>query len=389
MLKSRNGSAVQGAVLRSRPVLLIGVTDRQLVETFRTVTREAGLDLEDLPTAEQASGWLEDAEPAAILVRAGYEAAESVCLRVRSITKLSTVPIIGLTSEVTDLSFPEIYGWGGDDVARLHVPADVVPRLRGLALDVAPADPKPKGLAIVAAADRKRRIVVARVLRNAGFGVHFALEAGEIEQAARVQEVALVVADIGQSSASVVPVIERMRTAGVEIPWVLTAEPKRIPAARASTKPLTKVAVTDAFAPPENVLFVANELGRAGLTDGRASPRILYGAVVGFRLAGRDEDALGFAYNISAGGLYVRTLAPLSGGEEAWLELRPPRSDRWVRLEGKVAWRRRFGPIESATVPPGFGVQITDATKGEFARYLAGYEAFRSDVLGLSIKPSA
>jgi hypothetical protein len=53
-----------------------------------------------------------------------------------------------------------------------------------------------------------------------------------------------------------------------------------------------------------------------------------------------------------------------------------------VRLEGKVVWRRRFGPIESATVPPGFGLQITDGTKGDMARYEAGYVAFAADTVG-------
>jgi hypothetical protein len=143
----------------------------------------------------------------------------------------------------------------------------------------------------------------------------------------------------------------------------------------------SKVAITDSFAPPENILFAANELGRSGV-EGRASPRVLYGTMVAFRLAGRDEDELGFTYNVSADGMYVRTLAAPSRGDDLWIELRPPRTDRRVRLEATVAWRRGFGPIESATVPPGFGAQITDATKGDLSRFLAGYEAFRDDVLG-------
>ena len=160
-------------------------------------------------------------------------------------------------------------------------------------------------------------------------------------------------------------------------------------AVREAIGDLAKVAVTDGFAPPENLLFVANELARSGATDGRASARLLYGTVVAFRQAGRDEDAFGCTYNISAGGLYVRTLAPLNGGEEVWLELQPPRTDRRVRLEGRVVWRRRFGPIESATVPPGFGVQITDGAKGDLARYESGYRTFAADTVGYSLSPTA
>ncbi len=42
----------------------------------------------------------------------------------------------------------------------------------------------------------------------------------------------------------------------------------------------------------------------------------------------------------------------------------------------------RAGPIESATVPPGFGVQITDGAKGDLTRYEAGYRAFAADTVG-------
>ncbi len=368
-----------------RRVLLVGVTDRPVVDSFRQAAHEAGFDsLEDTPSAEQARIALERGEPAAILVNVTYENAEVVCLRVRSQPRFSTVPIFGLTSELTDLSFPEIYGWGGDDILRLQSPRDLVLRLRMLATDRPLEPPKPRGLAVVADADRRRRIIVARVLHNAGFDVHFALDGDEAERACHNNEAKLMVADAALGPDGAAATVQRLRAAGITLPCVITAEPKRIPAVRRDLTSLARVAVTDAFAPPENVLFCANELAREGLGDLRASPRLLYGTVVAFRVAGRDEDAYGFTYNMSAGGIYVRTVAPPRSGDDVWLELRPPRCDRRVRLEAKVAWSRRFGPIESATVPPGFGVKIADATKGDMTRFLAGYEAFRADVAGVS-----
>jgi hypothetical protein len=65
-----------------------------------------------------------------------------------------------------------------------------------------------------------------------------------------------------------------------------------------------------------------------------------------------------------------------------WLELRPPRSDRWVRLEGEVVWRRPFGPAGNATVPPGFGVKLADATRSNMSTWLGGYREFHR-TLGL------
>jgi hypothetical protein len=110
---------------------------------------------------------------------------------------------------------------------------------------------------------------------------------------------------------------------------------------------LSGIAAVDGFAAPENVLFASNEL-RAGAVNNRKTPRLLYGTTVAFRGAGRERDDLGFTYNVSCGGIYVRTLAP-PDDDETWIELRPPRSDRLVRLVAKIAWRRRFNHNENAT----------------------------------------
>jgi Tfp pilus assembly protein PilZ len=109
---------------------------------------------------------------------------------------------------------------------------------------------------------------------------------------------------------------------------------------------------------------------------------VLYGTAVAFRAAGREQDEIGFSYNVSAGGVYVRTLAPLDAGQELWLEMWPPRSERRVRLAGTVAWKRPFGPSEGATVPAGFGVKITEGLAGDLERWRGGYETFIETILG-------
>jgi len=66
-----------------------------------------------------------------------------------------------------------------------------------------------------------------------------------------------------------------------------------------------------------------------------------------------------------------------------WLELWAPRSSRRVRLAGKVAWRRHFGPNERATVPPGFGVQVTAGLAGDLERWRDGCALLQRDELRL------
>lgn len=365
----------------SRPLLLVGVSDPQIIDDYAGAARDAGLDLHVESNAHEAPTWLEQNDPVAIALDMMSDGAENSCLAVRSIARLANVPMLGLAPELSDLVFPEIYGWGGDDVVPIAAPRTLVPRLRWLAANASLHPPAARGVALVADADRRRRVLWARVLRNAGYDVRFAVDGDEAAHAAQDHGVQLLIADVDIGPDGGVAVAQRLREANVMTPVVLPCAPKKIGHYRSALAGLAKVAVTDGFAPPENLLFVANELGRSGI-DGRASPRLLYGAVVAFRQAGRDEDAFGCTYNLSAGGLYVRTLAPLNSDEDVWLELKPPRSDRRVRLEGKVRWRRRFGPIESATVPPGFGVQIIDGTKTDLLRYEAGYQAFAADTFG-------
>lgn len=376
-------NGLRGYLLKpARPLLVVGISDPQVLESYGVSASAAGLDMHAVRTAEEATSWLEAQDPVAIALDMMSDGAEPACLGVRGMARLANVPVIGLVPDLNDLVFPEMYGWGGDDVARISRPEELVPRLRGISGDGSLHPPPAKGAALVVDADRRRRVLYARVLRNAGYDVRFAVDADEAVNSSTHETLKLIIADADLAGGGGVELAKNIRAKGVGVPVVVAAAPKKMKHCRDAVGDLVKVAVTDGYAPPENLLFVANELARSGSTDGRASARLLYGAVVAFRQAGRSEDAFGCTYNISAGGLYVRTLAPLDGGEEVWLELTPPRSDRRVRIEGKVVWRRRFGPIESSTVPPGFGVQITDGAKGDLSRYEAGYRAFAADTVG-------
>ena len=139
------------------------------------------------------------------------------------------------------------------------------------------------------------------------------------------------------------------------------------------------VAVHDAFSAPANLLFVANELLNRSLRDARKSERLLYGTTVRFRLAGRESEQLGYCYNLSAGRLYVRSFGPPARLDDLWLELVPPRSDRRVHIEARCVWVRPCGPGRGATVPAGFGVEITGATPTDQERYQHGYRAFLAE----------
>jgi DNA-binding response OmpR family regulator len=365
--------------MTARPLLLIGVPDRKLLPEYIRAALRAGVETEVVAAPAEIDPHLENRDLTAVVVEMRSQGAEGACLLVRAVGRFAGLPILGLTPELTDLAFSEMYGWGGDDVIRTSSPDDLVPRLRGISGDPPHISPVERGAAVIADGDRRRRILYGRVLRNAGYDVRFAVDPVETVVVTTNSSPALAVIDANLGDKGGVDVVQQIRAEGSAVPIILLGAPKKLLALRIELASLPKVMAMDGFAPPENLLFVANELQRAGQVDGRTSARVLYTTVVAFRLEGRDEDTLGCTYNISAGGLYVRTLAPLVREQVAWIELRPPRCDRRVRLEGKVVWSRPFGPVGSATVPPGFAIQITDGTKRDRETYETGYRSFCAD----------
>jgi DNA-binding response OmpR family regulator/Tfp pilus assembly protein PilZ len=376
---------MQGANVQAtdRPVLMFGRLPRQVAEAMARVAQSASMALETVATLAEAKHWLESQDPLVLLLDMHAPHAEEVSLLVRGNPRLSLVPVIGLTDAVDDLTFAELYGWGGDDLVTQTRPGGVERRLRALPHDLPAAAPHVRGTAVIGDADHKRRVLLARVLRNAGFDLRFAVEAGELVDVACRDDVMLAIVDVDLEPGGAVEALRRARAKGCKPPWVIAATPKKLGVTMLAAEGLGVMQVYDSFAPLENVLFVANEALRGSFAENRSSPRLLYGTTVAFRIAGRDRDEHGYVYNVSAEGLYVRTMAPLPSGEEAWLELQPPRTDRRVRLEGRVVWQRAFGPVQGATAPPGFGLRITGGSEADLRRYREGYAAFAKDLAAI------
>jgi CheY-like chemotaxis protein len=317
--------------------------------------------------------------PLAVVCDATSTEGRDACLAIRHEPQLANVPIMALIDGFNDLAFEELYEWGGDDLVPRGDAAALARRLRQVATNAVPLARR-AGTAVVADPDRRTRLLTGRALRNTGLSVLFAVDAAEALREAARPELVVVVQATDLDPPQGPTLAEQARNAGIATPWVITSPPRRAAQVRARIASLPKVTVHDAFGAPENVLFVINELVRGGVAEGRASKRLLYGTTLLFRHAGGEKDEAGFTFNISAGGLFARTLAPPSRNAELWLELRPPRSDRRVRLEGRVVWARAFGPNDAATVPAGFAVQFAETAPADLQRFRDGYGAFAAEV---------
>jgi len=361
-----------------RRLLAIGKFNQRERTALQVAVTQAAFVPEFADSARDASQWLDAHVPDVVLLDES-EGVRDLCLEARAQARHAQIPMLSLFRGLDDLSFAEAFSWGGDDAidaANLH---GVVSRLRLLPKEPPGPPRNGRGTALIVDADRNRRIVLGRVLRNAGYAIEFAVPGEDALARVTQHRPELVVEEPALSDAPH-RLLAEARTAGSSATWIVRCPPKELREARLAVEPLGNATVTDAFAAAENVVFLANEFQRGGASDKRASRRLLYGTTIAFRSAGRATDDFGFSYNVSLGGLYVRTLAPPEE-DVVWLELTPPRSERRVRLEGNIVWRRKFGPSEGATVPPGFGVALTDASQRDMDAWRLGYRAF-AEALG-------
>lgn len=354
--------------MEARSLLALGKFRREERAALAVAAEQAAFQLHAVDTSDEASSWLSNHDAHAALLES--EQSEALAVEARSSARHVRLPMLALARSVSDLAFNDAFSWGADDVLPFGEVRPLLTRLRNLPREQAEPPKTGRGNALIAEADRTRRTVVARVLRNAGYAVTFAVTGEDTAQFAERADLALAVVS-SELLPDLRPVVERARAAGSAANFILCCAPRDLRTVREGLEDLSGVAVVDGYAAPENVLFASNEL-RAGGVNNRKSARLLYGTTVAFRGAGRERDELGFTYNVSSSGIYVRTLAP-PDDEEAWVELRPPRSDRLVRLVVKIAWRRRFNHNENATVPPGFGAQIVDGARADLDAWTDGY----------------
>lgn len=356
--------------MEARALLALGHFRRDERAALADAAHQAAFQLHAVESSDEASAWLSDHDAHAALLES--DQSEALAVEARSSARHVRLPMLALSRNVSDLAFTDAFSWGADDVLPFGETRSLLTRLRNLPREPAEPPKTGRGSVLVAESDRTRRTVVARVLRNAGYDVTFAVTSDDAAQFSERPDLSLAVIN-AELLPEARPVLERARAAGSKANFILCCAPRDLRTTREALGELDGVSAVDGYAAPENVLFAANEL-RAGGVNNRKTPRLLYGATVAFRGAGRERDELGFSYNVSAGGVYVRTLAP-PDDDEAWLELRPPRTERLVRLVAKVAWRRRFNYNENATVPPGFGAQIVDGARGDLDAWTDGCAA--------------
>ena len=334
-----------------RSLLVVSRTTAPWLESLRAYAAADGWSMTVQTDVQGALACLGRQPPHAILMDATVPTTPSLCSTARSKPGIADLPILALVPGIDDATFSHWLATGADDV----LPADprlIVTRLRSL-----PArsfrGPCCRGRAVVLDADPRRCDVLGRVLRQAGFSVDVVPDPSALRTFLARSDVHLVVARADRTEASALA--ELVPTGRSSPLWVVedpALEPWSHPRPLGSGR---RGVVMNTCGLPEAILFATNTLCQEG-HDVRTSPRLLYGTTVSFRTSG-DAHETGFAFNASATGMFVRTLAPPPLGPVE-IELKPPLMGARYQLDGVVVWRNVPSDQLRTAAPPGFGVRL-------------------------------
>lgn len=362
------------------PVVFVGADPASSREDASEAARRAGVDARFCWDADEARGLLVSAQepvPRCLVADERLDGLEPFVAWVRGEARLFPVPVAVQVAAPADRAYLRAHSIGADDVVPLGDYGGLARRLANLAeFDPSARPPLTQGQAVVAHPDELRRRVLGRILRQAGFDVAFAVDAADLVRVghARGEPPAILVADAGLPGGGPFEATRaiRARTGFDNVVLVVTASEGAMSQVRDAAAEIGGAAATLEKAPPDNLLFLANELLRPDVRNVRASTRLLYGTICAFRRAGSLEVVYGLTYNISREGMYVRTLDPPAPGTPIWLEMRPPFAEQVVHLRGKAVWARGLRSPGGAA-PAGFGVRLSD--EGEPAEDRTAYES--------------
>lgn len=378
-------------------VLVIGGYGTEHVESIGAAIRRAfgghaSSSVQFVPNIEATKSILGDPEVddiRCIFVDVAATNVEEFVSWMRGHEKFFSVPVFAVVPNICDLSFRETNTYGVDDTLGDRDMGAFTRRvavLSGFSATVRP--PITQGNVVIAHSDRQQRRLFGKTMRNAGFNLVFASEQNELERSTQIIPTPrIVICDCSLSDRDTIEKIEQYRASvsDSQLPFVLSVKDQILRDLIANPPHIDAVEFMPENAPPDNLLFLTNELLRRAAfrdkPDQRASERLLYGTLCAYRHAGDLAPTYGYCYNISYEGMYVKTFDPPRKDSDIWLELRPPGEIVAVHLRGKVIWVRSPDNSKAVFVPPGFGLRIDSAAcpPGDIEKYRSSYKQLLED----------
>lgn len=301
--------------------------------------------------------------PTALLLPVDTIGSRRFLAWLRSQQRFGSLPVLAIVDWPSEEDFQRAFAAGADDVVVVDDDEGVLRRIQALAAREPRADGRrANGSCLVQHPDQPRRAALGRALRQAGYDVTFACGLDEVLDRVTLDPPNMVLVAETTPWECMSGVIDEARRISErpDLPFVVCVSELDASRLRASSNPILNVALMQSKAGPADALFLVNRLlSSTAAEDGRSSARILYDAFCAVRPSGEDQATrYAITFNISRGGLYVRTYDPLPRGTEVCVKLRAPGLSSTVELVGRVAWACSPARGTALTAPPGFGIEL-------------------------------
>lgn len=202
--------------------------------------------------------------------------------------------------------------------------------------------------------------IVREMLTGAGYEAHVASDGLECVRKLKyeLEDVSLVLLDIRMPELDGFGVLKELKNASLTAPIPVLAVSSDYREDHVERlKGLGAAGYLSKKAPLENILFRINRILYPEKRELRMSPRVEDNILVRYRIGRSDYSS--YSYNISTGGLFLRTIAPPPENTRLRLAFSLPRNGRLIQSEGVVTWRNEYRPGTEMSYPPGVGIKFT------------------------------
>jgi CheY-like chemotaxis protein len=292
-----------------------------------------------------------------------------VVRRVRQDARHWRMPLVMLTGIERAELVRRCFVAGADDfLAKPVETASVLQKVQAVQrageAPTAPAAPRGKAV-LVASDDDGFTLQLGRLLEASGYDALRARSAAQAEQVLDMHRLEVGVVDLALAGA---PSVARRMAALPGGPALLAVAPEGPAlAAEPTWRPL---AVYHRELELERLVrhLGALRTGSAERAERRSRARVAFASVVHFRFYGTQTWQLGFGYDLSQTGLFIRTLTPLAAKRPVEVRFRLADGARLLEARGLTVWTSAYGPRDLFHFPYGMGVAFADFPLADWAR---------------------
>lgn len=237
-------------------------------------------------------------------------------------------------------------------IAGLAIPPRTTPRGRNV---------------LIASANDVASTLVERLLIESGFGATRARDAGEGARLAEAQPFDVVVIDLSlpAEGAGLVaaPLMKLPRPPAI----LAIAKGTPPPAGTFEWQPL---AIYDAELELEHLIKHLSSVlsGTLSRADRRQKPRVPFASTVKYRFYGHEEWQIGYGYDLSETGIFVRSLTPVAAKQPVEVQFKLSDDGKSLEAKGLSIWTNAFGPRDIFSFPYGMGLAFAEFPIAEWTR---------------------